>query len=119
MKIKSSETNDYLGRSGKGLITSLGLKDIIKPNNLKGKFAIAEVSIKNISKIIRKFKDINCEGYVKKRSKHMPTDRYLYLVRQIVNSMMSTQKISNLRGLVITQKMSTQKMSNFCVYSTD
>ena len=45
----------------------------------------------------------------------MPNDDYFYLSRQLEKFMMSTQSISNLRGLVRTQNISTQKMSNLCV----
>ena len=61
---------------------------------------------------------------MKKRLKHMPTDSYFYLARNIVKCMMS-----NLCGPVRMQKMnmqnmsnskiSTQKMSNLHVCSTD
>ena len=35
MKVTSSESKDYLGRSGKGLITSLGIKDKARPKKYK------------------------------------------------------------------------------------
>ena len=47
------------------------------------------------------------EGYLSKRSKHIPTDSYLYLERQLANFMMI-----NLCGLVRTKTTSTQNMSN-------
>ena len=49
----------------------------------------------------------------------MPTDNHFYLAIQIANYMMSTQKMSNLIGLVRTQNMIMQKMSNLCVCYTD
>ena len=64
------------------------------------------------------------EGCARKRSKHMLTDSYFYLTRQLANFMvsnlrglvrtqnMSTQNMSNSRGLVRTKNLSTQKMSN-------
>ena len=46
MRIRSSESKNILGRSGKGLITSLGLRDKSKPN----KYKKARCDIINISK---------------------------------------------------------------------
>ena len=80
IQIKYSETKYHLGISGKGLITSLGLKTIRSLNTTKkAGFAITEVSLKYIYKIIKEFKDVPYEGYVRKRSKNIPTDNYLYL----------------------------------------
>ena len=54
IKIKSSEPKNYLGRSGKGFITSLGLKTIGRSKkNKKSRHAITNVSLKDISKIIK------------------------------------------------------------------
>ena len=59
MKIKSSEPKYHLGRSIKGLITSLGIKTIIRSKKFKKvNFDITEVSIKDLSKIINKLKDV-------------------------------------------------------------
>ena len=47
MKITSSESKDNLGRSGKGLITSLGLKAKVRPHKYKeARFAIVNISKK-------------------------------------------------------------------------
>ena len=70
MKITTSEPKYYLGRSGKGLITSLGIKTIRSLNKIKNsRFAITEVSIQFFY-IINKFLDLPYEEYVRKRSKH-------------------------------------------------
>ena len=95
--------------SGKGLIASLGLKTIRRPKNIKkARFDINEVIVKDISKIIKEFKDTTNEGYMRKRSKHMPTESYFYLARYLAKCM-----TSNLCGPEIAQKMSTQKMGNY------
>ena len=48
MKITSLEPRDYLGRSGEGLITSMGLKNILRSNkNKKTRYAITKVSMKD------------------------------------------------------------------------
>ena len=44
-------------------------------------YNITNVSLKDISKIIKEFKDLYYEGYVQKRSKHVPTDSEFYLTR--------------------------------------
>ena len=54
--ITSSEPKDKLGRSGEGLITSLYLKAIVRPNKYqKVRYAIVNVSMKDLSSIIREF----------------------------------------------------------------
>ena len=54
MKITSSEPKDYLGRSGKGLITSLGIKVIRRSKHVKNeKFIITGVILKDCSNIIK------------------------------------------------------------------
>ena len=112
IKIKTSEPKYYLVISGKCLITSLGFKTIRRLKEIKKSgFAVTEVSIKDIYKIIMEFKDSPYEVYVSKRSKHMPTNS---LSRQLVNFMMT-----NLRGSVRTHKKSTKKIPNSQVCSTD
>ena len=56
MQITSSEPKDNLGRSGKGLITSVGLKAKARPKKYKkARYDIINVSKKDLSKIIREF----------------------------------------------------------------
>ena len=66
------------------LITSLCLNTIIRSKkNKKERYDINNVSLKDIYKIIKEFKNFSYEGYVRKRSKHEPTDIYFYLSRHI------------------------------------
>ena len=82
------------------MIISLGFKTIIRSNKIKkASFTITEVSIKDLSKIVKELKDLPYEGYVSNRYKHMPTDSYFYIARQLVKCMMS-----NSRSPVRTQK---------------
>ena len=75
MKITSSEPKYYLVRSGKGSITSLGINTIGRSNkNKKARYAISNVSMKDLSKIIKEFGKLPYEGYVRKRPKNEPTD---------------------------------------------
>ena len=54
MKITSSDPKDKLGRSGKRLITSLGLKVKARPKKYKkSRYAIENFSMKYLSNIIR------------------------------------------------------------------
>ena len=74
MRIISSRSKDNLGRSGKGLITSMGLKAKARPNkNKKARYTIRNVSKKDILKIIREFEKLPYESYERKMPKHEPT----------------------------------------------
>ena len=64
MKIKPSEKKYYLGISGKVLITSLGIKSIIRPKGKKARYAITNVSMNEISNIIKEFEILPYDGYV-------------------------------------------------------
>ena len=56
IRITSSYPNYNFGRSGKGLITSMGLKAKARPNKYKkARHSIGKVSMKDLSKIIREF----------------------------------------------------------------
>ena len=58
IKITYSESKDNLGRSGKGLIASMGLKAKPMPKKCrKARYAIGNFIIKNPSKIIRGFEN--------------------------------------------------------------
>ena len=115
MKILSSEPKDYLVRSGKGLITSIGLKNIRRSKKTKkSRFVITDVIIKDLSYIIKEYTNFPYEVSVIKRSKHMPNDFYFYIVRHIAKCMMR-----NLRCTVRTQKTSTQNIPNLHVFYID
>ena len=58
----------------------MGIKVVRRSKNIKNeKFAITEVSLKNLSKLIEEFKDVTYESYVKKIPKHIITESYFYL----------------------------------------
>ena len=69
-------------------------------------FAINNVSLKYISKIIKEFEDFTYEGYVRKRSKHMPTGIYFYIER---NFSKCTIRFNMRVGPVRKQMNKTQK----------
>ena len=59
MKITSSESKRKLERPGKRLITYLGLKAKVRPQKYKKtRYAIVNVSQKDLSKIIKEFENI-------------------------------------------------------------
>ena len=66
MIITSSGSKVKLGRPGKGLIISLGLKAKTIPNKYKKtRYAIGNVSKKDLSNIIREFENLTYERYEK------------------------------------------------------
>ena len=56
MRIKSSDPKDYLGISGKGLITSLGLNTIVRSKKHQNeRYAVTNVIMKYLSNITKEF----------------------------------------------------------------
>ena len=72
-------------RSVKGLITSLGLKNIVSSNKYKNaNYIITNVSMKNLSKIIRYFESFPCESNVRKIPKNEPNDSYFLYMKKAI-----------------------------------
>ena len=93
MKITSSESKGKLDRSGKELITSLCFKAKARPQKYKrARYAIGNVSEKDLSKIIKEFEKIGKVPYVKRITKHEPTPRYFHLVRQFEKCMVRSDE---------------------------
>ena len=60
------------------------LKTIVRSKkNEKEGYAITNVSMKDLSKIIREFENLPYKGYIWKRPKYEPTDSYFYLAIQL------------------------------------
>ena len=77
IKIKSSELKGKLERSGKGLIPSLGFKTKARSQKYKHtRYAIGNVSEKDLYKNIKEFEKIDKLPFEKKGPKHEPTDSY-------------------------------------------
>ena len=73
MRIISSEPKDKLGRSGKGLITFLGLKTKAKPKKYKKeRYTIRNVSKNDLSNIIREFEKLSYTSFKRRIPKHEP-----------------------------------------------
>ena len=95
MKTTSSESKGKLERSGKGLVTYLGFKTKSKAAKIKNaRYAIENVSEKDLSKIIKEFEKIKKLPYEMKRHKHEPTPSYFHLARQLAKCMMRSDKLN-------------------------
>ena len=71
------------------MITSLGLKSKVSPHKYKkSRYAVGNISKKDLSNIIKEFQKLPYESYENKRPKHEPADRYFYLARQLAKYMM-------------------------------
>ena len=89
IRITSSESKVNLGRSGKGLITSLVIKAKIMPKKYKkARYSTRNVSKKDLSKIIREFEKVYYKSYGRRMPKYEPTDSYLYPARHLLKCMM-------------------------------
>ena len=120
MRITCSESKFRLGISGKGLITSMGLKSKTRPKKYKkARYAIKNVSKKDLSKIIREFEKLPYESYEKKRPGHDPTNSYFYLAIQISNCMMREDALNLEKYPVRTEMTSVIQIPTSHVCSTD
>ena len=89
METTSSESKGKLGRSGKGLVTALAFNTKVRLQEYKkSRYAIRNVSEKELSEIIKEFEKIGRVPYVKRIPKHDPTFSYFHLVRCITECMM-------------------------------
>ena len=96
IRITSSESKFKLGRSGKGLITSLGIKAKTRPKKYKkARYAIVNFNKKDLPKIISEFEKLPYESYDKKRPKHESTDSYFYLAIQLADCMMRVDTLNS------------------------
>ena len=71
------------------MITSLGLKtNVISNKYKKSRYATTNVSMKHLTKNIKEFEKLPYKGYVRKSTKHEPTDSYFYLAIQVAKCIM-------------------------------
>ena len=64
------------------MVTFLDFKAKVRPHKYKkARYAIGNVSKKDLSKIIREFEKLPYEIYEKERPKHEPNYSYFYLSR--------------------------------------
>ena len=78
METTSSHSKETLERSGKGLVTDLSFKTEVRSQKYKNaRYAIVNVSEKELSKIIKEFEKIGKVPYMKRIPKHAPsTERW-------------------------------------------
>ena len=66
------------------MIASLFLKANVRSKKYKrARYAINNVRMKDLSKIIREFGKFTYKGYERKRPKHEPIGKYIYLSIQL------------------------------------
>ena len=95
MKITSSDSKVKLERSGKGLINSLGFNTKARLQKYKkARYAIGNVSKKEISKIIQEFDKIYKLPYEKKSPKYEPTDSYFHILIQLAKCMIRSDNLN-------------------------
>ena len=96
MEIISSDQKDYLGRSGKKLITSLGINTNERSNTNKNtRYAITHVIMKDLSNIIKDFEKLPYKGYVQNSTKHEPTDSYFYIAIHLAKCMIKANDFNS------------------------
>ena len=77
------------------MITSLGFNTKARPQGYKkARYAIRNVSEKDISNIIKKFEKIEKLTYENERPKHEPTESYFHLARQLSKCMMRSDNLN-------------------------
>ena len=71
------------------MVTAMAFKTKVRSQKYKkARYAIRNVSEKDILRIIKEFEKIGKVPYVKRIPKHEPTSSYYHLVRQLANCMM-------------------------------
>ena len=61
----------------------------------KARYTLGNVSMKDLSKIIREFEKFLYKSYERRRPKHDPTDIYFYLARHIEKCMMRADALNS------------------------
>ena len=76
------------------MVTALAFKTKLRfrKKYKKARYAIGNVSEKDLSEIIKEFEKIGKVSYEKRIPKHEPTSSYFHLVRQLANCMMRSDE---------------------------
>ena len=91
----SSESKEKLEISGKGLVTAMDFKTKVRLSKYKkARYAIGNISEKDLSKNIKEFEEIGKLPYEKRIPKHEPTESYFHLAREIVKCMTRSDKLN-------------------------
>ena len=77
------------------MVTALDFKTKVRsPKYKKTRYAIRNVSKKDLSKIMKEFEKIGKIPYEKKGPKHEPTTSYFHLVRKLAKCMMRSDQLN-------------------------
>ena len=91
------------------MINSLGLKSKSSPHKYKNsRYAIGNVSKKDLSKIFREFENFPYENYESKMPKYEPTGSYFYLAIQIEKCMMKADDLKS-NGYPVRTEITAKK----------
>ena len=100
------------------LVTDMGFKIKVRSQKYKkARYAIVNVSEKDLSNIIKEFEKIRRLPYENKRPNHEPTPSYFCLVRQLAKCMMRSYKLNRHDHGSYTEM--TAPLSNFNVTDED
>ena len=95
METTSPQSKEKLERSGKEFVTTLVFKTKLRsPKYKKVRYAIGNVSEKDLSEIIKSFEKIEKLPFEKNMSKHEATPSYFHLLRQLANCMMRYDQLN-------------------------
>ena len=98
------------------MINSLGFKTKARSHKYKkARYAIRNISKKDLSKIIREFEKFEKFSSKKKRPEHEPIDSYFYLARQLAKCMMISNTL-NLHNYGSYTEMTAPSLN---IYATD
>ena len=82
-------------RLGKGLVNAMDFNIKVRSQkHKKARYAIRNVSEKDLSKIIKDFEKIGKVPYEKNIPKHEPNTSYYHLVRQLAKCMMRSDQLN-------------------------
>ena len=82
-----------MGRTGKGMTTSLALSTKGSNKKQKERFSITEINNQDFSKLLNTFKNSTDLGLKSKQVYNEPTEAYLFLIKHITKLMKSESHI--------------------------
>ena len=102
------------------MITSLGIKAKVSPHKYKNsRYAVGNLSKKDLSNIIKEFQKLPYESYENKRPKQETIDSYFYLARHLSKCMMRAGALNSHGYPVRTEINSTKHIPTLHVCSTN
>ena len=80
---------------------------------------MTNLSMKDISKVIKYFERLPYKGYMHKRPKHEPTDSYFYLAKYLAKCMMRSDAFNSNVKPIRMEMTSTQQIMILHVCDSD